>query len=132
MARTGYGSKGGYVMDNADRVATSGREALLIENVSVVPSSSLITLYNRNAAKYYGGATANTDLFTTGAAILSDIRQAFNVIPVIAKDTPYTTTTAIRPLTFEMVNGPTTVAIVHAPGVPSGATVKITVFGKSF
>lgn len=133
MARTGQGSGGGWQSDNNDRVAVSGKNALVTEIVDVAPSSSAVTLYNRNATKYYGGASANTDLFTTGAAILTDIKFARAIIPVLKLATgAFTTTTESRPLTMKIINGPTTLGVVYAPGTLSGSTVRIVVLGTSF
>lgn len=133
MARTGFGSGGGWQADDNDRVASGGKNALVTEIVNVVASSSAVTLYNRKATKYYGGASANTDLFTTGAAILSDIMHVKAVIPVLMLATgAFTTTTESRPLTAKIINGPTTLAVVYAPGITSGSTVRIVVMGKTF
>lgn len=133
MARSGKGSRGGFVADNVDRVGSAGKDGMVIETVQVAPSSSLVTIYNRNATKYYGGQTANEDLFTTGAAIVSDVMNAKAFIPVLLLATgAFTTTTESRPLTCKIINGPTTLGKVFVPGSLSGSLVSVTILGKTF
>lgn len=130
MAR--YGKViGGHLMDNADRVNTEGKNALIAEVVEVVTAGAAVTIYNRLATAY---GTAPTDV-TTGAAILAKIKHALFVCPVhmMVTGAP-TTTTAFRPPVVKIINGPTTVAVVYALGGPAagGSGASIIVFGKDF
>jgi hypothetical protein len=129
MAR--YGKVvGGHIADNALRVNTEGKNALIMEVVHVGPTSGVVTLYNRLATAYGGSPTD----VTTGAAILAHISHALHISaqPLLVTGA-LTTTTAIRPIAVKLINGPTTVAVLYAYGTPEagGSGLSICVFGKA-
>jgi len=130
MARYGQVA-GGHFADSPKRVNTAGKNALFFEVVQVMPTSDVVTLYNRLATAY---GTAPTDV-TTGAAILSRIKHALHigVSGMMVTGAP-TTTTAIRVPIVKYINGPTTVATIYAKGIPQagGSGVSLIVIGKDF
>lgn len=133
MARTGWGSRYGYQMDTTRRDSPGGKNALLAEIVNVVPSSSLITIYNNKATPYYGGHTTTLQYFTTGVAIVQNINHVLFVSGVQLLTTgAFTTSTESRPINARIINGPTTLAYVWAQGITSGAVVRVLILGKEF
>lgn len=130
MARYGKRVKG-HIQDSLTREAAAGREALITEIIHVMPTSDIVTLYNLNGTAY--GAVP-TDV-TTGAAILKHIKQVtwIGVTPMMVTGV-MTTSTAVRVPWVKIINGPTTVAKVYAPGCPqaAGSGVMLNVVGVTW
>jgi pyridoxal/pyridoxine/pyridoxamine kinase len=127
-----FGSKGAYVIENAQRVGSVGKSALLCEVVDCVPSSALITIYNSNGTAYTHTSTGGMTLATTGAAILTDIKKikSLHCIQLLATGAA-TTTTQLRPIAATIINGPTTAVKVFVNGFQAGGSIRITIFGQS-
>jgi hypothetical protein len=128
MAVYGRGSREGFVADNSNRVAISGKNALIIELVRVSPSSDVVYVLNSNATQYATGHP----LITTGTAIVTNMFRCENaqVTPEMATGAP-TTTTAMRPPVVKYINGATTLIAVWTKGLAAagGSGVRIALFG---
>jgi len=134
MARLGWGSRYGYQADSTRRDSTGGKNALITEIVDVAPSSDAVIIYSHNMAMYYGGHTTTLQYFTTGAAILQNIKHVLSVNAIhVLSTAAFTTTTAIRTITCRIRNGATTLVHLYTPcPVHAGMTIRVTVLGKAF
>lgn len=125
MAKLGN-HKHGWLADSTKRVSVEGKNALIMEVVTVVPSSATVTLYNRNMTAYTG---TPTDI-TTGAAILKHIKHiayigvGFNVV-----GGGVATTTTQLFSNYKIVNGPTTAGIVHVHTNSTISQIRLLVVG---
>lgn len=125
-----WGSPQSHIADSSKRGSVDGKAGLLFEVVHVIDDGNgTATIYNPNKSDY-----TTLEKATTGAAILSDIKFAEFIAAthINATTNTYSTTVSLGPVTVNLINGPTTVAVLQWHQKSTTLYHRVLVVGKTF